>query len=79
MLPADVKIIPGHGSLATRDELASTIDAVKRSSATIRERLAAGADAASVAAEIDAAFPGWGSGFINAERWVQIVQADSNG
>ncbi len=77
MVPADIKIIPGHGSLSTRDELQETIDAVKSSSTTIRERLAAGADAAAIIAELDEAYPGWGSGFISAERWVQIVQSDS--
>lgn len=77
MVPADIKIIPGHGSLSTRDEMAATIAAVKASSAAVREGLAAGKDDGAIAAEIDAAYPGWGSGFISAERWVSIVKADS--
>ncbi len=78
MVPADIKVIPGHGSLSTRDELQETIAAVKASSTTIREKLAAGTDPAAIVTEIDAAYPGWGSGFISAERWVQIVQSDTD-
>ncbi len=79
LVPADIQVIPGHGTLSTLDELAATTAAVKSSSALIRERLAAGAASAEIAAEIDEAYPGWGSGFISAERWVQIVQADDAG
>ena len=31
-----------------------------------------------IAAKLDADYPQWGSGFINAERWVGIIQQDAN-
>ena len=78
MLPEDVLIIPGHGSLSTLAEMQQTIEAVSASAAMIRQGLAAGSEVAEIAARVDAEYPGWGSGFINAERWVQIVQADAD-
>ena len=72
----DVKIIPGHGALATRKDLRTTIDTVSTTSQRIRTALAAGESVSDIAAGLDADFPGWGSGFINAERWVRIVEGD---
>ena len=76
-LPEDVHIIPGHGTLATLQELKDNIAVVQASSTAIREALEAGQPVAQIVSEIDQTYPGWGSGFISADRWVQIVQADA--
>ncbi|MDG2277307.1 MAG: MBL fold metallo-hydrolase [Pseudomonadales bacterium] len=78
LVPDDIKIIPGHGALASKADLQSTIDAVKASSASVRAGLSNGDDAADIAATLDQDYPGWGSGFINASRWVAIILADAN-
>lgn len=75
-LPEGTKIIPGHGALADGDDLKrylamlqSTIDMVragKKSGQSLEEIQAAG---------FDAKYSDWGSGFINATRWAQIIFA----
>ncbi len=78
MVPDDIKVIPGHGPLADKEDLANTTATIKATAAMIRERLADGAGADEIAADIEAEYAEWASGFINASRWVQIIQADLN-
>lgn len=75
MVPADIRIIPGHGPLASVADLRKSVDTIKRSSAQIRAAVAAGQDDADIAAQLDRDFPGWGAFFINSARWTQIVKA----
>ncbi len=77
MLPDGVKIIPGHGALSTAADLANTIAMVKKTSTIVRQGLADGQPADDIAAELDLDYPTYGSGFISAARWVEIVQADA--
>jgi len=78
MLPADIKIIPGHGPLATLEDLKANIEVARKTSTKIREALNKQQDVTDIAAQIELDYPNWGSGFISAERWVQIIQADAN-
>lgn len=78
MIPADIKIIPGHGKLSNVDDLKDTIASVKASVELVRAGLAADKATADIMAELDSEFASMGSGFINAERWIQIIQADAN-
>jgi len=78
MVPAETKIIPGHGPLASIEDLSKTIAVTKESSALVRASLAAGTSPEDLAGELEERYPGWGSGFINPERWIQIIQADAN-
>lgn len=75
-VPDDIKIIPGHGSLATKQELADTIAMVKTTAARIRAALTDGTEPTEIAAELDMDYPDQASGFISAERWVQIIAMD---
>ena len=73
-LPADIKIIPGHGRLATLDDLKQLHKAVVDSSNFVRKELAAGKDTAALkAAGLPAEFKSWGSGFISSDVWVETV------
>lgn len=76
-LPEDIKVIPGHGSLSNRAELASTIAVVKATANKVREDLDNGRSSADIIADLNNNYASWGSGFITAERWVQIIQADT--
>ncbi len=78
MVPADIKVIPGHGPLASKDDLAAAIGVVKKSSGEVRAALNSGTSAETIAGKLDADYPGWGSGFISAARWIQIIEADAN-
>jgi cyclase len=73
-VPADVKIIPGHGPLSTLDDLrtyhrtlAATVETVRRQIAekkTLEQIKAAG-----LAPELQS----WGAGFISTDRWIETV------
>lgn len=73
------KIIPGHGQLANKQDLLNyhnmlieIVDRVKLAMAegkTLDEMKAAG---------LDAGYEAWGTGFINAERFVDIIWTDLN-
>ncbi len=77
MVPADIKVIPGHGPLASLSDLEETINVVAASSALIRSGLANGDSEEKIAAQLDKQFPDYGSGFIKSSAWVQIVQGKS--
>ncbi len=76
-LPQDIQVIPGHGSLSNRAELASTIAVVKATASKVRQDLDSGRSSADIIADLNNNYASWGSGFISAERWVQIIQADT--
>lgn len=78
MIPEDISIIPGHGPLANKDDLTFTIDTVAKTAEEIRKRLQAGDSDDDIVAWLDKNYQTWGSGFINAARWVLIIKGDAN-
>ena len=56
-VPDDVKIIPGHGPLATVEDLARTQNVIRHSYALVRDQLAKGVPTQTIAAELDANYP----------------------
>ena len=74
-VPEDIQIIPGHGPLASTQDLSETIAVVESTANEIMTRSANGEDDAAIANWLDNNYPTWGSGFINAQRWVQIVKS----
>ena len=77
MIPDDIQVIPGHGTLANKQDLSETIATVSSTAKEIRSRLAQGVDTAAIVSWLNDNYASWASGFINAERWVQIVQSDT--
>jgi cyclase len=72
-LPSDVKIIPGHGALATRADLVKYRDMLVDTSDLVKNAIAAGKTVADVkAAGMPEKYKDWGTGFINAGRWLEI-------
>ena len=72
--PADVKIIPGHGRLATLDDLKQLSAIVEESTALVRKGMAAGKTLEQLKAEgLPEKFKSWGSGFINTNRWIETI------
>jgi glyoxylase-like metal-dependent hydrolase (beta-lactamase superfamily II) len=79
MAPADVRIIPGHGELARIADLERALGVSRTTSSTVSAALAAGESAdALVARGLGPDYAEWGSGFINEERWIRIIEADRN-
>jgi glyoxylase-like metal-dependent hydrolase (beta-lactamase superfamily II) len=76
MVPADIRIIPGHGALASVVELAEFRDMIERTRDSVRARLDNGATIDEVVADglepRDAAFDG---GFITQEAWIRTIDA----
>ncbi len=73
-LPEDVKIIPGHGPLSTRQDLAAYRDMLAETTGIVRERIAAGQSLEQVKkAGLPEKWQEWGSGFIKTDLWLEIV------
>ncbi|MGQ0553895.1 MAG: MBL fold metallo-hydrolase [Planctomycetota bacterium] len=73
-LPADVRIIPGHGPLSTLNDLRTYHRMLESSIAVVRQRRADGLSLAdTVAAGLPEEWAGWGNAFISTERWLKTV------
>ena len=73
-------IIPGHGSLSNRTELIAYRDMLQTLSARMKQALAAGMSLEEIqAAKITAEFNDrWGQGWINPEKFVDILYSDQS-
>lgn len=72
--PAGVKIIPGHGPLSTIEDLRAYHSMLVETTALVRARLRAGRTLEEAKAEgLPDKWKEWGTGFINAQRWIEIV------
>ena len=72
-IPADAKIIPGHGALGTRADLEKYRDMLVETTGLVKKAIADGKSLADVkAAGLPEKYKTWGSGFINASRWIEI-------
>jgi len=73
-LPADVKIIPGHGPLSTLGDLKTYRDMLKETTEFVRVGIAAGKSVDELKqAGVPEKWRGWGAGFINEDRWIETV------
>ncbi len=73
-IPADARIIPGHGPLATREELRVFHAMLTETTAFVRKRAEAGLDAAAIKAlGLDEKWASWDGGFISAGRWIDTI------
>jgi glyoxylase-like metal-dependent hydrolase (beta-lactamase superfamily II) len=72
-IPADAKIIPGHGALGTRADLEKYRDMLVETTGLVKKAIAEGKSLADVkAAGVPEKYKDWGSGFINTSRWLEI-------
>lgn len=74
MIPADWKIVPGHGSLATHADLTRYLRMLVITSTIVQDRIAAGQTLEQCqAAGVPEEYADWGGGFINNNRWISIL------
>jgi cyclase len=79
-LPADVKIIPGHGPLSTLDDLKSYHRMLVTTTDIVRKQIAAGKTLAEIkAAGLPDEWKTWGSGFIKTDVWIETVHRSLTG
>ena len=73
-LPADSKIIPGHGPLATLDDLRDYRQMLEQTLAIVREGIAAGKSLNQIKAEgLPKQWAHWEWPFVSTQRWLGIV------
>jgi glyoxylase-like metal-dependent hydrolase (beta-lactamase superfamily II) len=73
-LPVRVKIIPGHGPLSDVEGLKAFHRMLTETTEIVRKRVAAGKTLDQIKAEgLPAEWKSWGSGFINADRWIELI------
>ena len=73
-LPSDVKIIPGHGSISTLEDLKNYHHMLLETVAVVHKGIAAKKSLAELKkAGFAEEWKSWGSGFIPADRWIETI------
>lgn len=73
-IPADAKVIPGHGDLATVEDLRKFHTMLTETSAAVRKGIAAGKTLEQLqAAGLPDPWKDWGSGFIKTDVWIATI------
>jgi glyoxylase-like metal-dependent hydrolase (beta-lactamase superfamily II) len=73
-LPGDVRVIPGHGTLSTLDDVERFRTMLVETSSIVRERIGSGMDLDAIQQEgLPEAWDSWGSGFIETDFWLETL------
>jgi glyoxylase-like metal-dependent hydrolase (beta-lactamase superfamily II) len=73
-VPAGVKIIPGHGPLATIEDLKRFHRMLTETTEIVRQKMAAGKTLDQIKAEgVPEEWKSWGAGFVNTDRWISTI------
>jgi cyclase len=73
-IPADAKIIPGHGPLATVADLRTFHQTMTETIDIVRKHMDAGRTLEQIQKDgLPAKYQSWGQGFINEKTWIAIV------
>jgi glyoxylase-like metal-dependent hydrolase (beta-lactamase superfamily II) len=73
-IPADAKLIPGHGGLATLDDLKAYHAALVETSNIVQGEMKKGRSLDEIKkAGLPDKYKSWGSGFIKTDNWIEIV------
>jgi glyoxylase-like metal-dependent hydrolase (beta-lactamase superfamily II) len=74
MLPADVKVIPGHGALSNLDDVREFVKMLKETSATVQKALDENKTLEQMKQEkILEPWKKWSGGFINADQFIETL------
>jgi len=80
MLPPDVKVIPGHGPLATLDDLKKFEDMLRGTTAAVAAAMKQGKTLDQMKKEkVLASYADWGNGMLNADLFTEILYNDLSG
>lgn len=79
-VPADIRIIPGHGPLSSVDDLRTYHRMITETMALVRGKIDRGLSSEEVQSEgVSEEWADWGSGFISTERWLDTVYRSLSG
>lgn len=74
MLPAGVRIIPGHGPVSSLDDLKAYHQMLQETIGLVREQIKKKQPLDAVKKQgLPAKYKDWGSGFINTDRWIETI------
>jgi cyclase len=77
VVPADAKIIPGHGPLSDKAGLTKFRDVLVATRAAVAEAVAAGKTVDRIKSEkVLAEWDSWGQGFIKTDLWIEMLNRD---
>lgn len=75
---ATTTIVPGHGTLANRDDLQRYYDMLMATTAEVRAMMKQGLELEAIQARgLDEKWASWGAGFINQENWIAFIVSSS--
>lgn len=73
-IPADAKLIPGHGPISSLDDLKSYHRMLQQTTDIVRGKIKAGKTLDQIKSEgLPAEWAPWGTGFIKTDRWVETI------
>ena len=77
-IPADAKIIPGHGKLSTVDDLKNYHAMLLETTDFVRKQIAEGKPLADIKSKgLPEKYKSFGGGFINADRWIEAIHREA--
>jgi len=73
-IPADAKLIPGHGPISTLDDLKAYHRMLVETTDIVRKKIAAGKTLDQIKSEgLPEEWKPWGAGFIKTDQWLELV------
>ena len=73
-IPPDARIIPGHGPLASADDLRIALEMLETCANLVKASIAAGKRLEEIqAAGVPERWQSWGQGWMSTDRWLSIV------
>ena len=73
-LPADIKIIPGHGALSTREDLKAYHQTLVETTDIVQKGMMSGKSLEGLKKDgLPAKYKSWGEGFIKTDFWIETI------
>ena len=73
-IPADAKLIPGHGPISTLDDLKAYHRMLVATTTIVRDKVAAKKTLDQIKSEgLPAEWNSWGTGFIKTDQWLELI------
>lgn len=73
-IPADAKLIPGHGPISTLEDLKAYHRMLVETTAIVRQKIEAKKTLDQIKSEgLPAEWNSWGTGFIKTEQWLELI------
>lgn len=79
MVPDDIHVIPGHGPLATKDDMRKSRAMIQETRAEVMDALGRGMSVDEIIQHgLDPRWESWGKGFVTEARWIRTLAESPN-